>query len=78
MRRRLSVTPSLKLTQPELYFAELSHEPVFVDTAQQEFNYPSGSETEYTEYTGPGGFPSFVVCLCGSPPPFTTVMRTSS
>lgn len=48
----------LKLTRPELYYGELSHEPVFVDTAQQEFNYPSGSETEYTEYKGKGGFPA--------------------
>ncbi|MBV9083819.1 MAG: UPF0182 family protein, partial [Acidobacteriaceae bacterium] len=50
-------TKSLKFTRPELYFAEISQEPVFVDTAQQEFNYPSGSKTEYTAYTGRGGFP---------------------
>jgi uncharacterized protein len=50
-------TPSLKFTRPELYYGEISHEPVFVDTAQQEFNYPSGSKTEYTAYSGKGGFP---------------------
>ena len=49
-------TKSLKLTKPELYFGEISHEPVFVDTNQQEFNFPSGGKTEYTAYTGPGGF----------------------
>jgi hypothetical protein len=47
---------SLKLTQPEIYYSEAPHEPVFVDTAQPEFNYPSGSESVYTRYTGTGGF----------------------
>ncbi len=49
-------TPSLKLTRPEIYFSELAHEPVFVNTAQPEFNYPSGSENVYTKYEGRGGF----------------------
>ena len=48
---------SLTFTQPEIYYSEVAHEPVFVDTAQQEFNYPSGSESVYTRYTGKGGFP---------------------
>ncbi|MBV8808088.1 MAG: UPF0182 family protein [Acidobacteriaceae bacterium] len=47
---------TLKLTEPELYYSEQSHEPVYVDTAQQEFNYPSGSESVYTRYKGTGGF----------------------
>lgn len=50
-------TKSLKLTRPEIYYGEKSHEPVFVDSAQEEFNYPSGSKTEYTSYQGKGGFP---------------------
>ena len=33
-------TPSLKIERPELYYGELQHEPVFVDTAQEEFDYP--------------------------------------
>ncbi|MBV8569162.1 MAG: UPF0182 family protein [Acidobacteriaceae bacterium] len=48
-------TKSLQLTQPELYFSEQAHEPVYVGTSQQEFNYPSGSESVYTTYKGPGG-----------------------
>jgi hypothetical protein len=48
---------SLKFTQPEIYYSEVAHEPVFVDTAQQEFNYPSGSDTVQTRYSGTGGFP---------------------
>jgi uncharacterized membrane protein (UPF0182 family) len=50
-------TPSLKIDRPELYYGELQHEPVFVDTAQQEFNYPSGSENAQVRYAGRGGFP---------------------
>lgn len=49
-------TKSLKLTQPEIYYSEAPHEPVFVDTGQPEFNYPSGSESVYTRYAGNGGF----------------------
>lgn len=51
----LVTTKSLQLKQPELYFSEQAHEPVYVDTAQQEFNYPSGAESVYTRYEGPGG-----------------------
>ncbi len=47
---------SLKLTKPELYYSEIAHEPVFVNTGQQEFNYPSGSQSVYTNYSGTGGF----------------------
>ena len=50
-------TPSLKLTRPELYFGEVTHEPVFVNTAQEEFNYPSGEENVRSRYEGTGGFP---------------------
>jgi uncharacterized membrane protein (UPF0182 family) len=50
-------TPSLKLTRPELYYGELQQEPVFVETAQQEFNYPQGSDNAFTRYEGKGGFP---------------------
>jgi uncharacterized protein len=50
-------TPSLKFTRPEIYYSEVAHEPVYVDTNQQEFNYPFGSESRYTSYAGPGGFP---------------------
>jgi uncharacterized protein len=47
---------SLKFTQPEIYYSEVAHEPVYVDTAQEEFNYP-GSEGKHPNYTGNGGFP---------------------
>ena len=50
-------TPSLKIDRPELYYGELQHEPVFVDTAQEEFDYPKGSDNAKTRYAGKGGFP---------------------
>ena len=50
-------TPSLKLTRPEIYYGEVTHEPVFVNTAQQEFNYPAGEEDARSHYEGKGGFP---------------------
>ena len=48
---------SLKLTRPEIYYGEVTHEPVFVRTQQPEFNYPSGSENVQTRYDGKGGIP---------------------
>jgi uncharacterized membrane protein (UPF0182 family) len=50
-------TSSLKLKRPELYYAEVAHEPVFVNTAQEEFNYPSGEQDARSRYEGKGGFP---------------------
>lgn len=50
-------TRSLRLTRPEIYFGEVSHEPVFVHTKQPEFDYPSGSGNVETRYAGRGGFP---------------------
>jgi uncharacterized protein len=51
-------TKSLKFTKPEIYFGEVAHEPVFVDTHQQEFNYPAGTQQSVsTTYRGSGGFP---------------------
>ena len=50
-------TKSLQFTKPEIYFSEVTHEPVFVDTRQQEFNYPTGSQQPVsTTYKGTGGF----------------------
>jgi len=50
-------TTSLKLARPELYYGEVVHEPVFVHTAQREFNYPSGTDNVFSSYEGNGGFP---------------------
>lgn len=50
-------TPDLKLSRPEIYYGEVTHEPVFVGTKQPEFNYPSGSGNVENRYDGKGGFP---------------------
>jgi hypothetical protein len=50
-------TNSLTLTRPEIYYGEVTHEPVFVRTGQPEFNYPSGSGNVESRYEGRGGFP---------------------
>ena len=50
-------TASLKLTRPEIYYGEVTHEPVFVRTEQAEFNYPAGSENIQNRYDGTGGIP---------------------
>ncbi|MBC8165709.1 MAG: UPF0182 family protein, partial [Bryobacteraceae bacterium] len=50
-------TPSLKMTRPELYYGEVTHEPVFVGSGQPEFSYPSGSGNVHTKYEGKGGIP---------------------
>ena len=49
--------PGLKLTQPDLYYGENVQDPVFVHTAQAEFDYPSGDRNVETHYQGKGGFP---------------------
>ncbi len=50
------LTPSLKVTRPQIYFGETSHEPVFAPTSQEEFDYPSESNAVQTRYDGHGGF----------------------
>jgi uncharacterized membrane protein (UPF0182 family) len=50
-------SPSVKLTRPEIYYGEVTHEPVFVNTVEAEFNYPSGESNSTTRYEGKGGIP---------------------
>jgi uncharacterized membrane protein (UPF0182 family) len=56
-------TSSLKLTRPELYYGEVAHEPVFVNTAQEEFSYPSGETNVMSRYEGKGGFPASSILM---------------
>jgi uncharacterized protein len=51
----VSSLPALNITRPEIYYGELSHDPVYVKTAAKEFNYPSGEENVYANYAGTGG-----------------------
>jgi uncharacterized membrane protein (UPF0182 family) len=53
----------LKLTRPQLYYGENVQDPVFVRTAQSEFDYPAGEHNVETRYDGKGGFPISSVLL---------------
>ncbi|MFZ0691539.1 MAG: UPF0182 family protein [Acidobacteriaceae bacterium] len=50
-----STVPSLTITQPEIYFGQLTNTDVYVKTKQQEFNYPQGQTNNLTSYEGTGG-----------------------
>src|SRR6202158_683164 len=50
-------TPGFQLTRPEIYFGAKTQDPVFVHTAREEFDYPSGDQNKYSTYQGTGGFP---------------------
>ncbi len=60
--------PGVKLVRPEIYYGEMVHEPIFLDTRQEEFNYPSGADNVHSVYAGKGGFPisSFPVRLAAA------------
>ncbi len=45
----------LKVTQPAIYFGELSSDHVFVRTGTEEFDYPRGDDNVFTKYAGDGG-----------------------
>ena len=50
-----SSVPGLGVTRPELYFGELTNTDVYVETRQQEFDYPQGQTNNLTSYQGTGG-----------------------
>ena len=45
----------LVLTQPSIYFGELSNDYVIVNTKTDEFHYPEGEDNVSTRYDGAGG-----------------------
>jgi uncharacterized membrane protein (UPF0182 family) len=47
--------PELEVERPQIYYGELTHGPVVVNTKEQEFDYPSGDENRYIRYPGNGG-----------------------
>jgi uncharacterized membrane protein (UPF0182 family) len=50
-------SPGFRMTRPEIYYGEKTQDPVFVHTAREEFDYPSGDQNKYSTYQGTGGFP---------------------
>jgi hypothetical protein len=50
-----STSDELRLRRPEIYYGELTTEPVVVRTLEPEFDHPSGDRNVYTRYNGSGG-----------------------
>jgi uncharacterized membrane protein (UPF0182 family) len=50
-----STVPGLNVTRPEIYFGQMTSTDVYVNTHQQEFNYPEGQTNNLTSYKGSGG-----------------------
>lgn len=50
-----STAQEIKVTRPEIYFGELTDRYVYVNTRQQEFDYPQGDTNALTNYQGTGG-----------------------
>ena len=50
-----SSLPGLTVTQPQIYFGELTNTDVYVKTRQREFNYPQGEQNNLASFQGSGG-----------------------
>jgi uncharacterized protein len=46
---------SIAISEPSIYFGELSNDYVIVRTDTREFHYPKGDENVFTQYAGRGG-----------------------
>lgn len=49
--------PDLPIERPQVYFGELTQDPVIVGTGAEEFDYPSAEESRTTRYDGRMGIP---------------------
>ena len=52
---RIVAAVDLPVTEPSVYFGELSNDYAFVKTKTKEFHYPKGEDDVYTTYDGTGG-----------------------
>ena len=50
-------TAGLAVTEPSIYFGQLSSDYVIAPTRTKEFHYPKGDENVFTQYAGKGGIP---------------------
>jgi uncharacterized protein len=48
-------TVDIDITEPSIYFGELSNEYVIARTRAREFHYPKGDDNVFTDYAGTGG-----------------------
>ncbi|MEW6520415.1 MAG: UPF0182 family protein [Thermodesulfobacteriota bacterium] len=47
--------PELAIERPQIYYGELTDDPVVVNTSEGEFDYPRGEGNVYLHYPGSGG-----------------------
>lgn len=50
-------TKSLEITQPRIYFGEITNDYVITNTKTKEFDYPEGDNNQETIYEGTAGIP---------------------
>jgi uncharacterized protein len=48
-------TVDIDVTRPQIYYGEMTHNFVFVNTNRQEFDYPAADTNVFRPYTGEGG-----------------------
>ena len=51
----VSTAKNIKVNRPEIYYGQLSSEYVIVNTKSKEFDYPSGEQNVFTQYSGKSG-----------------------
>ena len=50
-----SSVSEIQVKQPAIYFGEMTNDYSLVDTSEDEFDYPDGSQNKYTKYDGKAG-----------------------
>lgn len=50
-----SSVEEIDITQPEIYFGELTNNYILVNTSEDEFDYPDGNSNKYAQYKGEAG-----------------------
>ena len=45
----------IKITDPEIYFGEMTNDYILVNTDEDEFDYPDGNSNKYCQYKGDSG-----------------------
>lgn len=50
-----SAVKEIDIKQPRIYFGELTNDYSLVNTSEDEFDYPDGTENKYTRYEGKAG-----------------------
>ena len=46
---------NVQITDPEIYFGEMTNDYVLVNTSEDEFDYPDGNSNKYCQYDGKAG-----------------------